>query len=415
MSARDRFRARVGDSHAALTELTSRLVRVASPNPPGDTEALVVEIESVFARVDGAQCRRVTPKAAIENLIVKLHGAKPGRRLIMNAHLDTFPVGAAGSWTVEPFGGLVRDGRLYGRGSADMKAGLAASIMTAILLADCREAWRGELVLALVGDEETGGRWGTQYLLAHDPDGRGDAVLSADAGAPSVVRFGEKGQIWLEVSAAGRSSHGAHVHLGENAIERLMAALTRLTQLRTMNCPIPPDIRSAVLAAAERSEAVSGRGETKTLLSLTVNVGTIEGGVAVNIVPDSARARLDLRFPPGLSVAAIVEAARACVADLPGINVEVLSSTEANWTEPGSELVQTVVRNAAAALGSAPVANMRPGFSDARFYRLAGIPAVVYGPTPHNMGGPDEHVTLDDLRAVFEVQAMSAYDYLTRA
>jgi len=120
---------------------------------------------------------------------------------VINGHLDTFPAGDRAGWSVDPFSGEMRDGKIYGRGASDMKAGLAAAILTGLLLREARADLAGELVLALVGDEETGSRWGTQHLLAHVPEARGDAMLSGDAGAPAVLRFGEKGQMWLEVSA----------------------------------------------------------------------------------------------------------------------------------------------------------------------------------------------------------------------
>jgi len=147
---------------------------------------------------------------------------------VLNGHLDSFPAGDRTAWSLDPFGGIVRNGRLYGRGAADMKAGLAAGIATSLLLARYRDLLAGELVLVLVADEETGGRFGTQYLLANDPDAIGDAMINGDAGSPEVLRFGEKGQLRIAVTATGRSSHGAHTHLGDNAIERLLAALDRL-------------------------------------------------------------------------------------------------------------------------------------------------------------------------------------------
>lgn len=413
--SRERLKADIRGARDQVTALAASLVRVPSENPPGNTTALVATIETFLGNEPCLHSRRVAAKPPIVNLLVKLKGGRPGRRLIFNGHLDTFPVGDAGAWSCSPLGGEIADGRLYGRGSADMKAGLAVGLMTAKLLAKYRAELAGELVLALVGDEETGGAWGTRHLLANDADGLGDAMISADAGSPFVVRFGEKGQLWLEITARGRGAHGAHVHLGDNAIERLMGALARMADLRALHCPIPADIRAAVMAASAQSEAVSGTGETATLLSVTVNIGTISGGTSVNIVPECAKARVDVRFPPGLAVTDVVAAARALLKDVPNVALDVHSSTEPNWTEPDAEIVAVVAGNAQAVLGIEPARNMRPGFSDARFYRLAGIPSVVYGPTPHGMGGTDEHVTLSDLQAVFEVHALSAYDYLCPA
>jgi acetylornithine deacetylase/succinyl-diaminopimelate desuccinylase-like protein len=113
-----------------------------------------------------------------------------------------------------------------------MKGGIACSIAALAALARHRDAWRGEAVLALAGDEESMGPLGTKWLLDHVPEARGDAVIIGDAGSPLVLRFGEKGFLWLEVEARGRAAHGAHVHLGENALDRLSEALDAIRALR---------------------------------------------------------------------------------------------------------------------------------------------------------------------------------------
>ncbi len=104
-----------------------------------------------------------------------------------------------------------------------MKGGLACSILAAALLAEHAEAWNGEVVLTLAGDEENMGSLGTGYLLKTIPEARGDANICGDVGSPMVVRFGEKGLLWLDVEAKGAAAHGAHVHKGINAIDRLRA------------------------------------------------------------------------------------------------------------------------------------------------------------------------------------------------
>ncbi|HEX3498489.1 MAG TPA: M20/M25/M40 family metallo-hydrolase [Stellaceae bacterium] len=412
---RSAFEKEVRDSREALIALCGDLVRIDSQNPPGDTGKLADAIATLLAKTPDIETRQVTARPPAVNLIARIAGVSPGRRLILNGHLDTFPVGDAARWTVPPLGGTLAGGRIYGRGAADMKAGLAAAILAGRLLARHRAAWSGELVLTLVGDEETGGLWGTQHLLKTVPEAAGDAMLSADAGSPQVVRTGEKGQIWLEITAAGKANHGAHVHLGINAIERLMAALERLTALRALPCPIPPAVRAVMELAQPVSEAVSGAGEGHTLSHVTLNIGRIEGGSAVNIIPDAARALCDVRIPPGLTVADIVREVGELIGDLPGIGHRVLSATEPTVTDPDHECVRLAVTNAAAVVSGGTVVNMRVGFSDARFYRLYGVPSIVYGPTPHNMGGPDEYVTIDDLFAVFYVHAMTAFDFLSRA
>ena len=403
---------RILKANAELEALCASLVTIPSENPPGDTQALAARVEGFLAAIPGMEVKRVIGRAPAVNIIARLAGARPGRRLLFNGHLDTFPAGDAAAWTGSPFSARIEDGRLYGRGACDMKAGLAAAMMTAKLLAEERESLSGELVLTFVSDEETGGTWGTQYVLANVPEARGDAMISADAGSPRVVRFGEKGQLWVELTARGRSNHGAHVHLGDNAIVHLIEALSDLKAMTAMPCPVPADVMAAMREAQPVSEPISGAGEFNTLSTLTVNIGTIAGGIAVNIIPDRATARLDFRFPPGLTLATVEAEIGRRMQARPQVEWQVLSSHEPNVTVPGSEIVQTVLRHAQSGSEGPVVANMRPGFSDSRFYRAAGIPAVVYGPAPNNMGGADEYVLLDDLRAVFRVHVLAAAQYL---
>jgi succinyl-diaminopimelate desuccinylase len=414
-SDRADYETAVRTSRTAVTELCRTLVRVPSENPPGDTVPLVSRIESWLADIDGIVTRRIIPRAPAASLLIRLLGDRPGRRLVMNGHLDTFPAGEAARWTVPPYAGEIRDGCLYGRGTSDMKVGVAAALMTLRLLAARRHEFAGELVLTLAGDEESGSAWGTEWLLRNVPEASGDAMLNGDAGAPEVLRFGEKGRVWLRVTAFGKASHGAHVHLGENAIDRLMAALARFTTLHNLAAPVPADIIAAIAEAAPISEPLSGAGEAKTLTHITVNIGTISGGSAINIVPDRAESLIDIRFPPGVSGEEIRRWIAENLEPLPGIAYEILACDEPNWTSPTHEIVAITRRNAVALLGDGVVANMRVGFSDARFYRQRDIPSVVYGPRPFNMGAADEHVLLDDIFAVFYVHAMTAYDYLMEA
>ena len=147
---------RILKANAELEALCATLVTIPSENPPGDTQALAAHVESFLASIPGMQVKRVIGRAPAVNLIARLAGAKPGRRLLFNGHLDTFPAGDAAAWNGSPFSARVEKGRLYGRGACDMKAGLAAAMMTAKLLAEERASLTGELVLTFVSDEETG-------------------------------------------------------------------------------------------------------------------------------------------------------------------------------------------------------------------------------------------------------------------
>ena len=408
-------RGRLGSSDGErIAAWALTLVRAASPNPPLDTLAAAEAARAIIAgAVPGAELalHRVE---GVTNLVARVQGRaasqRLGRRVVFNGHLDTYPVGDTALWTVDPAGER-REGRLYGRGAADMKGGIAASISAFAALAAERDAWAGEVVLALAGDEESMGASGTRWLLEHVPEVRGDAVLIADAGSPRVLRFGEKGFLWVEIEAAGRAAHGAHVHLGENALDRLIAALGRLQRLRNLVVEAP----GAVLAAIDRSRSISeplaGAGEAAVLGQLTINIGRIEGGTSTNLVPTHALAGVDIRLPVGVAAGRAVEALEEAL-DLPGITHRILRRFEPNYTEPGAPLVRAAAAAAREVLGMEVAVNMRVGGSDARWFRMEGMPCVVYGPTPHNMGGADEWVDLGELDQVGRVLALTAFDLL---
>jgi succinyl-diaminopimelate desuccinylase len=390
------------------------LVAVPSPNPPLATGAVAVAAADLLrTQVPHAEVSLFEAGEGVVNVVARVQGSAPGRRLVMNGHLDTYPVNEALPWTVDPFGGLVREGRLYGRGAADMKGGIAASMTALALLAEHRSLWRGEAVLALGGDEESMGRLGTRWLIENVPHATGDAVIIGDAGSPAVLRFGEKGFLWVEVEAIGRAAHGAHVHLGINAIDRLRAALDALKGLQEMNVPMPDAVTQAIAAARPVSESLSGAGESETLARVTVNIGHIGGGTSTNLIPAAARAGVDIRLPAGVTTTQVEARFAAALSGIEGVNWRVHRRSEPTHTPPDAEIVQTVAAAAGEVIGRVPVLNMRVGGSDARLYRMAGVPTVVYGPTPHNMGGADEYAMIDELSAVTMVHALSALDFLS--
>lgn len=405
---------RAGETSAQVVDMTRQLIAVPSENPPGDTGEICRLIAEILRTIPGIEIEMVETEPPISNIIARLRGARPGRRLVLNGHLDTFPAGDGSRWSVDPFGGEIRDGKLYGRGAADMKAGLAASIFACRILSEFSEYWDGELVLTFAGDEETMGDRGTRYLLERFPYASGDAMISGDAGSPSVLRFGEKGLLWMELTAKGRSSHGAHVHLGESAIEHLIAAMQRLTRMREISPEIPREIDDAIRMASARSEELAGAGESDVLRSVTVNFGTIAGGNAPNLVADQASASVDIRLPVGVSVADIEREIEHSVGTLSGISYAITNRFEATWTDPASAVVTTVENACREVFGAIPYVNMRVGASDSRHYREWGIPTVVCGATPHGMGGADEYVDVDELGGLGRVFALAAFDFLSR-
>ncbi|WLB77179.1 M20/M25/M40 family metallo-hydrolase [Bradyrhizobium elkanii] len=185
-----------------------------------------------------------------------------------------------------------------------------------------------------------------------------------------------------------------------------------MSELRSLAVAMPVNVADAIRRARPVSEPLCGAGEADVLSSVTVNIGTVGGGSSPNLVPSQARAAIDLRLPVGVTSEAVLALLRE-VLDLPGITWRVLRCFEPNHTGPGDEIVTRCATAATDIIGRAPAINMRVGGSDARWFRMAGIPTVVYGPTPHNMGAPDEYADIAELATVSRVHALTAFDMLT--
>ena len=437
MSGSEDLRARVmaalEERRGALIELCRALGRQDSQNPPGDTTAIAAVCMEALAGAPGVMAQRVVRQAPKVNVVARVIGTAPDRlapdgadpdgvlpngtaqrrRLVLNGHLDTAQLVAAEAWTFPPFGGCMEEGRIYGRGITDMKAGIAAEIVAARVLGLFAAELHGELVLTLAADEGTGAENGTLHLLREVPHASGNAMLSGDVGSPEVMRCGEKGFAWIEIVAHGKAAGGAHTYLGINAIDLLVAALPDVTALDGHVGLLPPEVMRAIQAASERSEAIAGAGETAALRGITVNVGRISGGNRPNAVPAEARALLDIRFPPGMTAWEIHGLVTAALESHPMVACQLLDHADPTWTNPEHELAGLVRKNAAEILGHPPAATIRAGFSDARFYRERGIPSIGYGVTAHNGGAPDEYVEIEDLWAVCAVHTLTALDYLS--
>lgn len=411
---RSEFKRLLKERRGEATEILLQLLALPSENPPADTGAIAQSISASLQSAGDVDIELVTSKPPITNLVAVLRGRAPGRRLVFSGHLDTFEVGDESLWSTRPFGEL-KNGRVYGRGAADMKGGVAAQVFAARCLADFSEYWRGELVLVLTGDEQSGGDHGTAYLLENHPHAVGNAMMCADAGSPRVLRFGEKGTLWMTIEAEGVAGHGAHTHLTVNAIDRLVDAISAIRTLRETTVTLPAKISEAISDAAPVSEALSGRGEAQVLESITVNLGTINGGSRCNLAASHAHVTVDIRFPSGLPLIELKEKIAALLDVLPGITYRFDYDLDVNITDPEEEIIQMVADVGEEVMDMRPVATMRVGSSDAALYRFKGIPSVICGLTPYNMGGVDEYIDIGELEMLGQIYALSAFDFLANA
>jgi succinyl-diaminopimelate desuccinylase len=205
-------------------------LRAGSPNPPGDTrEAARYVTDYLGSR--GVEYKVVGPDLEKPNIVTSLKAPSRGRRLILNGHIDVFPVGSGEGWSRDPWGGELVDGRVYGRGACDMKAGTTASIYAYLVLRELQDELRGGATLTVVSDEESGGRLGSGWLVENVPEALGDCCINGEPSSPYTIRFGEKGILWLRVRVRSAGGHGAYTHTSLNPIKIAAKLITDLEEL----------------------------------------------------------------------------------------------------------------------------------------------------------------------------------------
>jgi acetylornithine deacetylase/succinyl-diaminopimelate desuccinylase family protein len=372
-----------------LVEVTRALVAADSSNPPGNERA-VADVARRLLEERGARVIEVEPAPGRVSLVATAGAADGGRpTLIVNGHLDVVPVEPE-AWHHDPFGGAVEGGRLYGRGAADMKGGIAAAICALDVVR--RSRW-GEpacdVVFHLVADEEAGGGLGTAVLLEKGFV-RGDACLDPE---PTGLGIGvaERGLLQVDVTLHGVAAHAGEPHRGVSAIEK----------------------------AAKVVLALHGAdfGEEHPLLGRpSANVGMIEGGVAYNVVADRCTVRVDRRVLPGTTAEQALASLRHRIEAIgdPFLSYDMAvhvfgEASELDLADPFLAFVQQAYAQALGRPGT--IMGMR-FTTDARFVRnQAGVPTVVCGPGELDQAHrADESVPVDNL---VDATALYAHIYAT--
>ena len=390
-------------------------LRAPSPNPPGDTRA-AGDVVGRYLAEHGVEGTVVAPQPEMPNIVADCAGQGDGKRLILNGHIDVFPVGDAAGWSRDPWSGDLDGGALHGRGATDMKAGTAASIITFCALHQRRAAWSGSLGLTAVSDEETGGRWGSRWLLEADSRWRGDCMLNAEPGGLGTIRFAEKGTLRLTFTVRTAGAHGAYVHCTESATRLSAALIGRLGMIEG----IVPDLPPTLAAYLERQEVraaldgAMGAGAADIAARPTLNIGTVHGGLKVNMIPSTCTFEADIRLPIGLDAARVMDCIAGILAEYPQADVAVqeAASNPATSCPHDHPLVGIIADNVQSIIGTRPVAIPSLGATDCKHWRRAGVPAYIYGPAPGRMAMTDESVPVEEFMAVVKAHALSAWDYL---
>jgi succinyl-diaminopimelate desuccinylase len=392
-----------------LIRLCQDLVRIPSPNPPGDTTGVARYIKDRLNR-SGIPFQEHLPRPENPILVSTLGSGSP--RLVLNGHLDVFPVPDPGAWSGDPYSGALQAGQLCGRGASDMKAGVAAALGVFLLFARGGVHLDGSLVLTLVSDEENGGRWGTQWLLERFPELRGDACLIGEPTGWQTPAVGEKSPLWIKIRTHSPARHGAYSD-GRDAVWQLARLVLAIQELHeaayAVQGPIAP-----LAAELARRERESGSGNEWWLVQPSVNFGCIQGGVKVNVAPASAELFLDVRVPFGTSASHIIGELRRRIA---GSGVEadmeiVLGEDEnPNYSSLESPFWDSLRRAVIATSGQEPRPRLTPYLSDGRLYRKYGVETVLCGPQDYGMGAENEHIVVADYLNVVRIFAHTAANF----
>ena len=365
------------------------MVRARSVHP-ADTEEAAARV--VASRLEAAGIRAELDDVAPgrPNVLAAI-GRGDGPTLLWNAHLDTVSPGNLGAWTADPFGGEVRDGKLFGRGASDDKGGVAVMAAAAIAVARCGGV-RGTLKLSFVIGEETG-HVGTRAALQRGL--AADLAVVGEWSGAARVGIGYRGALWLAVETKGRTAHGSRPMRGLNAID-------------VMTEQVLPRLKSTPM--------VFERHPVFMIQEPTWNVGTIEGGVGTNVVADRCRATTDLRLVPGQDPAAVLALLRDRVRDLrypngdpAPVEITVLNAIGPFVTPVEHPVVATLASSIRDVLGEEPSYFGKTGVSDANaLAHEGGIPSVAYGPGNASGHEPDEYVEIAELLRCTRVLAVSA-------
>lgn len=375
-----------------VVDLAADLIRIPSVSAVGEAE--VAAAIGTLLRREGIDYRLEEVVPGRPNLIVEM-GDGLGPTLWFNGHLDTVPIGSRLAWCREPFGGDIHDGRMYGRGASDCKAGVAAMIHAAVALHRARVPLRGRLrFTAVMGDEE--GWVGIRHLL--DEGMRADAFVSTQWSTAGQIALGYRGLCWIDLTTMGRMAHGSRPSSGINAIEQMVDVV--LPALRMLELP----------SADATPVSIPGPG---------VNLSTLNGGCAPNIVPDLCTATLDYRLVSGQTsegvVGAVEDALDALRRAHPQLRVmhKVVLRAEPLFTDPDCALVRALGDAVERVTGSRATYFGKTGTADANLvHERLQIPVVAYGPGNESTHGPDEWVAIDDLVQVARAYASFAADFL---
>ncbi|MCW4006053.1 MAG: M20/M25/M40 family metallo-hydrolase [Candidatus Bathyarchaeota archaeon] len=387
-----------------VTNLLSDLIRINTTNPPGN-ETKAAQYLSQNLKQDGFSCEIFESAPNRGSVVTRIRGTDEKPSLLLLSHLDVVAANPA-EWSVDPFGGVVKDGFVWGRGTLDMKGMTAIETMAFKLLKRNGVKLKGDVILAATADEEAGGVMGAEYMLKTHPDKifapyvlneGGGSTIPLRGGNVFTVQVAEKGLLWLRIRARGIPGHGSMPDAADNAITRMNQVVTKLgsylspvelcstvkyflgdlaakevsLQEPLMQVLSNPEGSDTLLDGLEKTEATVV-DELRPRLRMTITPTMICGGVKENVIPSECTAVFDCRILPGHS---IQEALGLIKSLLTEVGLDKLSFEPIQAQEPSESPIQTPLYQTITDViadfepNSGVVPMLMTGGTDSRFFR----------------------------------------------
>jgi succinyl-diaminopimelate desuccinylase len=363
--------------------LTQRLIAFDTVNPPGNERGCAQYLADLLEAA-GFETRLVPLGDGRASLLASKGTPNKNGPLVFTGHIDVVPLGAK-EWTRDPFEGAIVDDKLYGRGSSDMKGGVAAFVIAAT-----QEAHRAgddmQIALIITAGEETGCD-GAEAIVAAGLQGKAGALVVAEPTA-NMPYVGHKGALWLRGTAHGVTAHGSMPEAGDNAVYKAARATNRLSCFH-FHVPAHP-----------------------TLGAPTLNVATFHGGLNINSIPDRAVIEIDLRTIPGMDHASLRDEISEHMQA--GMEVETALDLPGVWTSPEHPWVARTAAIASRVTGEPYVVRAATYFSDASVLvpALGGAPTVILGPgEPKQAHQTDEWCSVERIRQATEIYRQMIIDW----
>jgi len=359
--------------------LTRELIKINTVNPPGN-ELPAAEFLASWMEKHGYEVHIQKFEKNRGNIIGVIKGSGEKPSLILNGHLDVVPIGRREEWSHDPFGAEVVENKIYGRGSTDMKGGIAAMAVAGYMLIKESVRLKGDLIVSAVAGEEVDSI-GAKYFAESPWFKNSMGMIIGEPTAMDLV-IAHKGALWVKIKTYGKAAHGSLPHLGVNAILHMVEVIKKLTEYKFKFEPV------------------------KLLTPPTMNVGTINGGIKTNVVPDYCEITVDMRTLPTQNHEEIIKDLNDMLKELqekiPNFKaeLEIINNRHPLMTDPNSPIVLEAKNVYKEVLNIEPEPKGVTYYTDASEFILhpGCPPIIIIGPGRMELAHkPDEYVEVDML------------------